>query len=95
LWIPTIVGVFGVAVAIGLGLMEAPPAREVLTYALTMVALIGVGVLGAWFHIQENLTAQGTFVGERFLRGAPFLAPLLFANMGTLGLIALWDPEEP
>jgi hypothetical protein len=95
LWIPTIVGVFGVAVAIGLGLLEAPPAREVLTYALTMMALIGVGVLGAWFHIQENLTAQGTFVGERFLRGAPFLAPLLFANMGTLGLIALLDPEEP
>jgi len=95
LWIPTIVGIFGVVVAIGLGLMDAPPAREVLTYALTMVALIGVGMLGTWLHIQENLTAQGTFVGERFLRGAPFLAPLLFANMGTLGLIALWDPEEP
>jgi hypothetical protein len=23
---------------------------------------------------------------ERFIRGAPFLAPLLFTNMGTLGL---------
>jgi len=33
-------------------------------------------------------------VGERFLRGAPFLAPMLFANMGTLGLIALLDPRE-
>jgi len=44
--------------------------------------------------VQSNLTAQGTFVGERFLRGAPALAPLLFANMGTIGLIALLDPAE-
>ena len=45
-------------------------------------------------HIQTNLTSQGTIVGERFLRGAPFLAPMLFANMGMLGLIALMDPVE-
>jgi hypothetical protein len=89
LWLPTIVGVFAVAVAIGLGLMEHPPAFEVATYAATMLALLGLGILGLWFHVQSNLIAQGTFVGERFLRGAPFLAPLLFANMGTIGLIAL------
>jgi len=94
LWIPTIVGVFGVAVAIGLGLMDQPPTAEVATYVATMIALILVGALGAWFHVQSNLTAQGTFVGERFLRGAPALAPLLFANMGTIGLIALLDPAE-
>ena len=94
LWIPTIAGVFGVAVAIGLGLLEQPKASDVATYAVTMLALILVGLLGAWFHVQENLTAQGSFVGERFLRGAPILAPLLFANMGTLGLIALLRPDE-
>lgn len=29
---------------------------------------------------------------ERFICGAPFLAPLLYTNMGLLGLIALVDP---
>lgn len=82
LWIPTVVGVFGVAVAIGLGLMDDPEPAEIATYGITMLALIAVGLAGAWFHIQSNLTAEGTFVGERFLRGAPALAPLLFANMG-------------
>jgi hypothetical protein len=31
---------------------------------------------------------------ERFMRGAPLLALRLFANMGSLGLITLLDPEE-
>ncbi len=63
-------------------------------YVSAMVLLIITGVAGAVLHIQEDLTAQGTFVLERFIRGAPFLAPLLLANMGTLGLIALLDPRE-
>ncbi len=57
-----------------------------------MVLMIAVGALGSGLHINQNLTASGTVVGERFLRGAPFLAPLLFADIGTLGLIALLDP---
>ena len=59
-----------------------------------MVLMIAVGVLGAILHVNTNLIDQGTIVGERFLRGAPILAPLLFANMGTLGLIVLLDPSE-
>lgn len=56
--------------------------------------LIGFGAIGAVLHISTNLIAEGTIVGERFIRGAPFLAPLLFANMGMLGLIVLLDPAE-
>lgn len=33
-------------------------------------------------------------VFERFIRGAPFLAPLLYANIGMLGLVAILDPSE-
>jgi hypothetical protein len=33
-------------------------------------------------------------VQERFVRGAPFLAPMLYANMGAIGLLALLDPQE-
>jgi uncharacterized membrane protein YdjX (TVP38/TMEM64 family) len=59
-----------------------------------MLLLIAVGVVGALLHVGFNLVAQGTVVVERFIRGAPFLAPLLFSNMGTLGLIVLLDPAE-
>ncbi len=59
-----------------------------------MLLLICVGVLGAWLHIRENLVPGGVTVVERFIRGAPFLAPLLFADMGALGLVALLDARE-
>jgi hypothetical protein len=41
------------------------------------------------------LIVQGTVVVERFLRGAPVLAPLLFANVSVLGLMVLLGPAEP
>lgn len=94
LWVPTGVGIFATIVAAGLGAVRRVRRGDVAVYTIAMLALILVGVLGTWLHIQENLTAQGTIVGERFLRGAPFMAPLLFADMGALGLIALLDPDE-
>lgn len=94
LWVPTAVGVFGVVVAVTLGSIERPTRADLITYTVAMLLLIVVGVVGALLHINANLTAGGTVVPERFIRGAPFLAPLLFSNMGVLGLIALLDPTE-
>jgi len=79
---------------VGLGAIERPRRADILVFVGTMVLLMLVGVTGAVLHILRNLTAEGAIVGERFLRGAPFLAPLLFANMGALGLIALVKPGE-
>ena len=59
-----------------------------------MVLMALVGVVGAVLHVERNLTGQGALLSERFIRGAPMLAPLLFANMGALGLIVLLDPKE-
>jgi hypothetical protein len=94
LWIPTVAGVFAVAAAAGLGAILKPSRAEIAVYSVGMLAMLLTGVIGLWLHIQENLTAGGLIIEERFIRGAPFLAPLLFANMGTLGLIALLDPQE-
>jgi hypothetical protein len=94
LWVPTAAGTFGSIVAVGLGAIERPRRADILVFAGTMVLLMLVGITGAVLHILRNLTAEGAIVGERFLRGAPFLAPLLFANMGALGLIALVKPGE-
>jgi hypothetical protein len=94
LWIPTGVGIFGTVVAAGVGARSRPRRFDLLIYALAMVLLLLVGPVGTWLHIRENLVAEGSIVGERFLRGAPFLAPLLFSNMGALGFIALLNPAE-
>ncbi len=94
LWIPTVVGVFATVVMITVGLLERPTRADLAIYAITMLLLIVTGLLGAYFHIQDDLTARGSIVPERFIRGAPFLAPMLFANMGMLGLIVLLDPRS-
>ncbi len=94
LWIPIAAGVFGVVVAAVLGTIDRPSRADLNTYAGAMVLLLVVGVTGSVLHIGENLTTQGVIVTERFIRGAPFLAPLLFSNMGALGFIVLLDPAE-
>jgi hypothetical protein len=94
LWLPTAAGVFGTVVTVTLGAIDRPRRADLAIYTLTMLLLIVVGVVGSVLHIGDNLTSRGDFVVERFIRGAPFLAPLLFSNMGMLGLIALLDPVE-
>jgi hypothetical protein len=94
LWVPTWFGIFGTVVAVGLGALDKPRRSDLTIYALTMLSLIFVGVIGSVLHVDDNLTSRGAFVVERFIRGAPFMAPLLFCNMGALGLIAMLDPVE-
>jgi len=94
LWFPTVVGIFGTVVPIVLAAADEPTRGDLTTYTAAMILLIVVGVVGAVLHVEENLIAEGTVVTERFIRGAPFLAPLLFTNMGSLGLFALLDPAE-
>ncbi|MCA9960736.1 MAG: hypothetical protein KC443_16970 [Anaerolineales bacterium] len=94
LWIPFISGVFGTIVTVGLGAINQPKRSDVAIYVMTMLLLIVVGLVGAVLHVQTDLVGTSIVVPERFLRGAPFLAPLLFANMGMLGLIAILSPVE-
>jgi len=94
LWIPTVVGIFATAVALITGFIDKPTRTDLWTFAVAMGLMILVALVGAGLHIGANLTDAGLFVEERFRRGAPVMAPLLFANMGTLGLIAMLDPRE-
>jgi hypothetical protein len=94
LWVPTAAGVFGTVVAATMGMIERRRRVDLAVYTGAMLLMIAVGVVGAGLHVIDDLTAAGAFVVERFIRGAPFLAPLLFANMGSLGLFVLLGPEE-
>jgi hypothetical protein len=95
LWVSASVAIFGTVVPVILGMQEKPTRANLATFTVAMLALILLGITGMLLHINENLIADGKIVTERFIRGAPFLAPMLFADMGTLGLISLLDPLEP
>ena len=94
LWIPIVVGIFATFVSAILGAIERPNRGDLTVYVLAMALMILTGLVGLALHVDDNLTSRGQFVLERFIRGAPFLAPLLFANMGMLGLVALLDPRS-
>jgi ABC-type amino acid transport system permease subunit len=81
-------------VAIALGFIAKPTQTDLMTFTLAMVLMIVVGLIGALLHLNSNLVAQGTIIVERFIRGSPLLAPLLYANVGLLGLVTLLDPSE-
>jgi len=94
LWIPTVVGIFATVVAATMGAIERPTRSDLWTYTVAMLLMVVTGLIGAVLHVDDNLTSQGVFVAERFIRGAPFLAPLLFTNLGSLGLFVLLDPRS-
>jgi hypothetical protein len=94
LWVPTGVGVFATVVAAMLGILEKPKRGDLMVYILAMTVMVITGILGSILHIENNLTSEGVIVGERFIRGAPFLAPLLFSDIGAIGFLVLLDPKE-
>lgn len=93
LWIPTAVGVFATVVALVLGALDHPSPTDLRVFLVSMLLMILVGLVGAGLHVELDLTTMNEFVVERFVRGAPVLAPLLFCNMGALGLIVLLGPD--
>ena len=94
IWLPVAIGVFGTVAAVMLGAIDSPSRADYMSYTVAMLLFIIVGVIGAWLHFGANLIGGGAIVEERFLRGAPLLAPLLFTNVGVYGLITLLEPIE-
>jgi hypothetical protein len=91
LWLPTFSGVFGTIVTMVMGFVPRPTKADRWTYVAALVLLVLVGLTGAVLHVLNDLPAQYVFIMERFLRGAPILAPMLFANMGLLGFLVLLE----
>ena len=94
LWLPTVVGIFAALVSVALAAVRTPSRADLSVYLVAMLAMIVTGVLGAYFHIGDNLTSRGSVIAERFIRGAPVMAPMMYAIVGTFGLVALLDPAE-
>ncbi|MCD6338933.1 MAG: hypothetical protein J7M29_06095 [Verrucomicrobia bacterium] len=89
MWISAAAGVFAATAAVVMGAAKRLERGDLYTYVGAMALLIVIGVVGAVYHVRADLAGKSVIVLERFLRGAPVLAPLLYTNMGVLGLVAL------
>ena len=94
LWVPTIAGTFGLIAAFTVGVIRRRGRADLTTFAVAMAAQLIVGPLGSLLHLTHDLGVGGTVVVERLLRNAPVLAPLVFANMGLMGLLALLGEKD-
>lgn len=94
LWVPTTAGILGTVMPLIMGFLRRPGRGDVWIYGITMVLIILVGLVGVLLHAQANLVVEDAIVGERFIRGAPLLAPMLFADIATFGLLVLLDSDE-
>lgn len=87
-WIPVISA--GIAVGFGFAVTVGPVDRRFVKMCAGVYALqIVVGVLGAALHTLANLERPGEGL-EAFVYGAPALAPMLYADLAILGILALW-----
>jgi hypothetical protein len=50
-------------------------------------------MLGFGFHLSADLAGTGSLSLERILAFAPVLAPLLFSDLGLLGLLVVAQPK--
>lgn len=94
IWLPAVIGIYTTVVAFTLGVISNPNRGDLTHFFVAMCLMIAVGLIGALLHTRTNLVAEGTIVVERFIRGSPLLAPMLYANVGLLGLVTLLSPVE-
>ncbi len=92
--IAIVFGVFATTVVITLAVSKNWRKGDELVYFWTMVAAIVVGLLGFGFHLSADLAGTGALSLERILAFAPIFAPLLFCDLGVLGLLVVSRKKE-
>ena len=87
--IAIVFGLFATTVVITIATSKSWSRGDELIYFWTMIAAIVVGVLGFGFHLSADLAGTGQLSLERILAFAPVFAPLLFSDLGVLGLLVV------
>lgn len=85
--IAIVFGIFATSVVITITVSKTWTRRDELVYFWTMIAAIVVGVMGFGFHLSADLAGTGGLSLERMLVFAPVFAPLLYGDLGMLGLL--------
>jgi hypothetical protein len=88
-WIPVVSSAFAVgALTVAFGWPRERTARVLAKWA--MLAQIPVGLAGFYVHLVATLAGPMDSLWENVVYGAPVFAPLLFADLAALGLLAVW-----
>ncbi len=87
--IAIVFGIFATSVVLTIALSKQWTKKDEFVYFWTMIAAIVVGVLGFGFHLSADLAGTGQISLERILVFAPIFAPLLYSDLGMLGLIVV------
>ncbi len=92
--IPIIFGLFSSSVVIYLSISKEWSRGDEVVYFWTMVAAVAVGIMGFGFHLSADLAGTGSFSMERILAFAPIFAPMLYSDLGILGLLVVAKKDE-
>ncbi len=92
--IPIVFGLFAASVVIYLAVSKEWTHGDENVYFWTMITAVIVGVLGFGFHLSSDLAGTGALSLERILAFAPVLAPLLFSDLGMLGLLVVAEENK-
>lgn len=92
--IPIVFGLFTTSVVIYLSIAKEWSKGDEVVYFWTMIMAVIVGILGFGFHLTADLAGTGAFSLERILAFAPVLAPLLFCDLGMLGLLVVAEENK-
>jgi hypothetical protein len=87
-------GLFATSVVLYLSVAKEWSKGDGLVYFWTMISAVVIGVLGFGFHLSADLAGTGAISLERILAFAPVLAPLLFCDLGMLGLLVVAQEKE-
>lgn len=90
-WIPTGLGLLGSVATTLMAIYNDHRKSDYFVFFWMMVLMITVGVLGFALHVNADLPEgpTGGIQIERFIDGAPPMAPMLFAIMGSFGLLTM------
>ncbi len=87
-WVPVLFGGACAGAAFGYALRRDPKWREMIGVLLFGAVATLLGVVGFAFHASYDLGDSGSINIERLIHGAPLFAPMLFADLGALMIIA-------
>jgi hypothetical protein len=87
-------GLFATSVVLYLSVAKEWTKGDELVYFWTMIFAVVIGLLGFGFHLSADLAGTGAISLERILAFAPVLAPLLFSDLGMLGLLVVAKQKE-
>ena len=91
-WFPVIIGLFGAMVTLMQIFTSSTDKASITLMTVTMILCFIIGLMGFFFHISSDLSNGWNW--NNLFSQAPWLAPLLFSDLGIWGMIVILEPLE-